>query len=70
MEDFMDKDAINTIKDEDSRDACETLMDYVEKMLTVNTVSDDAHKTMIAGQEELFKNRSTGICFGGSNNFV
>ena len=45
-------------------------MDYVEKMLTVTTISDDAHKVMVEGQKELSKNRSTGICFGGDNRFV
>lgn len=70
LEDFMDDDAVNTIKDIDKRDACKTLMDYVEKMLTVNIISDDAHKVMVTGQKELSKNRSAGICFGGNNSFV
>jgi len=70
LEDFMDDDAINTIKNIDKRDACKTLMDYVEKILTVTTVSDDAHEVMMSGQEALFKNRSTGICLGGDNSFV
>jgi hypothetical protein len=70
LEDFMDNDAVETIRDIDKRDACKILMDYVEKILTVATISEDAHKVMVVGQEELFKNRSTGICFGGNNSFV
>jgi hypothetical protein len=70
LEDFMDDDAIDTIKDADSRDACKILMDYVEKMLTVNIISEDAHKVMVAGQKELSESRSTGICFGGDNSFI
>ena len=70
LEDFMDKDAIDTIKDADSRDACKILMDYVERMLTVNIISEDAHKVMVAGRRELSKHRLTGICFGGDNRFV
>ena len=70
LEDFIEQDAVDEIRDIDKRDACKILMDYVEKMLTVTTISDDAHKVMVADQEELFKNRSTGICFGGNNSFV
>ena len=70
LEDFMDKDAVNTIKDVDKRDACKILMDYVEKILTVTTISDDAHKVMVGGQKELSKSRSAGICFGGNNSFI
>jgi len=70
LEDFMDNDAINTIKDTNNRDACKILMDYVEKMLTVTTISDDAHAVMTAGSRKIFKNRSTGICLGGDNSFI
>ena len=51
LEDFLDEDLISQLHDPNRRDACKTLMDFVDSIMEpehVNVITEEAHKKMAA----------------------